>query len=149
MIALIHGKLVAKDLDSLEVMTAGGVGYELVIPLGVYETLRASAMTDPAQRRWWSGRVVAAVRVRERVREEDVRELLTANGVGPSLAIGMLSALSATRLIRAIREKTFRHFRAFRVDARRRKRLILDLADKLVDWARARGRGAAPRRGGG
>ena len=39
MIGLIEGKLVAKDLDSIEVMTSGGVGYEMKIPLGVYETL--------------------------------------------------------------------------------------------------------------
>src|SRR3990170_3476178 len=39
LIALIQGKLAAKDLDSLEVMTSGGVGYELTIPLSVYETL--------------------------------------------------------------------------------------------------------------
>src|SRR5687768_561903 len=39
LIALIKGRLAAKDLDSLEVMTSGGVGYELTIPLSVYETL--------------------------------------------------------------------------------------------------------------
>ena len=39
MIGRVEGKLVAKDLDSLEVMTSGGVAYELKIPLGVYETL--------------------------------------------------------------------------------------------------------------
>ena len=39
MIGLIEGKLVSKDLDSLLVMTSGGVGYELTIPLSVYETL--------------------------------------------------------------------------------------------------------------
>ena len=39
MIARIEGKLVAKDLDSLEIMTGGGVAYELTIPLSVYETL--------------------------------------------------------------------------------------------------------------
>ena len=39
MIARVEGKLVAKDLDSLEVMTNGGVAYELTIPLSVFETL--------------------------------------------------------------------------------------------------------------
>ena len=33
------------------------------------------------------------------------QRLLTANGVGPSLALGLLSTLSADRLVRAIREK--------------------------------------------
>ena len=39
MIAQVSGTLVGKELDRVEIMTAGGVGYELAIPLGVYETL--------------------------------------------------------------------------------------------------------------
>ena len=39
MIAHITGTLLHKDLDRVQVMTAGGVGYELTIPLGVYESL--------------------------------------------------------------------------------------------------------------
>ena len=39
MIARVHGKLVAKGIDRIEVMTGGGVCYELVIPLNVLESL--------------------------------------------------------------------------------------------------------------
>ena len=39
MIAHVRGKLVAKDLDRVEIMTDSGVGYELTIPLSVYEAL--------------------------------------------------------------------------------------------------------------
>ncbi|HMI58951.1 MAG TPA: OB-fold domain-containing protein, partial [Gemmatimonadaceae bacterium] len=39
MISRIAGKLVAKELDRVEIFTSGGVAYELAIPLGVYETL--------------------------------------------------------------------------------------------------------------
>src|SRR5256885_12932738 len=39
MISHIEGKLIVKDIDRVEVMTAGGVAYELLIPLGVFETL--------------------------------------------------------------------------------------------------------------
>jgi Holliday junction DNA helicase RuvA len=39
MISHIDGKLIVKDIDRVEVMTAGGVAYELLIPLGVFETL--------------------------------------------------------------------------------------------------------------
>jgi Holliday junction DNA helicase RuvA len=39
MISHITGTLTTKDLDRVDVMTSGGVGYELVIPLGVFETL--------------------------------------------------------------------------------------------------------------
>ena len=39
MIVHLDGTLIAKDIDRVEVMTPGGVGYELQIPLGVFETL--------------------------------------------------------------------------------------------------------------
>ena len=39
MISLISGRLVTKELDRVEVLTSGGVGYELSIPLGTYEAL--------------------------------------------------------------------------------------------------------------
>ena len=39
MIAQVSGTLVTQELDRVEIMTAGGVAYELAIPLGVYETL--------------------------------------------------------------------------------------------------------------
>ena len=32
MIVQVHGKVVAKDLDRVELMTSGGVAYELLIP---------------------------------------------------------------------------------------------------------------------
>jgi holliday junction DNA helicase RuvA len=34
-ISQVSGMLVSKELDRVEIMTAGGVGYELAIPLGV------------------------------------------------------------------------------------------------------------------
>ena len=39
MISQISGTLVSRELDRVDIATAGGVTYELLIPLGVYETL--------------------------------------------------------------------------------------------------------------
>jgi len=106
LIARVERKLVAKDLDSLEVMTSGGVAYELTIPLSVYETLprlgeditlHTSLVVKEDSWQLFGFASVFEKRLFEK--------LLTANGVGPALAIGLLSALSANRLIRAIREK--------------------------------------------
>ena len=36
MISQITGTLLAKELDHVELMTAGGLGYQLTIPLGVF-----------------------------------------------------------------------------------------------------------------
>ena len=146
MIALIEGKLVAKDLDSIEVMTSGGVGYELTIPLSVYETLPRAGedvmLHTSLVVKEDSWQLFGFVSVFEKRLFE---MLLTANGVGPALAIGMLSALSATRLIRAIREKDIPTLQSVpRVGRKKAERLILDLADKLDGLGEATGTSAAP-----
>ncbi|HEV2181321.1 MAG TPA: Holliday junction branch migration protein RuvA, partial [Gemmatimonadaceae bacterium] len=71
------------------------------------------------------------------------QRLLTANGVGPALAIGLLSALSAERLVRAIQEKDLATLQGVpRVGRKKAERLVVDLADKLDD-VMAAGDGAA------
>ena len=146
MIARVKGKLVAKDLDSVEVMTDGGVAYELTIPLNVFESLprveddvflHTSLVVKED-----SWQLFGFVSLFEKQLFE---KLLTANGIGPSLAIGMLSALSATRLIRAIREKDIPTLQGVpRVGRKKAERLILDLADKLDGLGEAAGTSTAP-----
>jgi Holliday junction DNA helicase RuvA len=146
LIAVVAGKLLSKDLDSLEVMTAGGVGYELTIPLSVYETLpkvgdevRLHTSLVVKEDSW---QLFGFVSVFEKLLFE---KLLTANGVGPSLAIGLLSALSANRLIRAIREKDIPTLQSVpRVGRKKAERLIVDLADKLDGLGEMTGTSAAP-----
>jgi holliday junction DNA helicase RuvA len=143
---MIHGKLIAKDLDSLAVMTSGGVGYELKTPLSVYETLprvgedvKLHTSLVVKEDSW---QLFGFVSVFEKLLFE---KLLTANGVGPSLAIGLLSALSASRLIRAIREKDIPTLQSVpRVGRKKAERLILDLADKLDGLGEMTGTAAAP-----
>ena len=146
MIARVAGKLVAKDIDAIEVMTAGGVGYGLVIPLNVYEslprvgedvTLHTSLVVKEDSWQLFGFTSVFEKRLFEK--------LLTANGVGPALAIGLLSALSPTRLIRAIREKDIPTLQSVpRVGRKKAERLILDLGDKLDGLGEATGTAGAP-----
>ncbi len=147
MISQLAGKLVSKDIDTIEVMTSGGIGYELTIPLGVYETLprtgdNVSLHTSMVVKED-SWQLFGFVSVFEKRLFE---KLLTANGVGPSLAIGLLSALSATRLIRAIRERDIPTLQSVpRVGRKKAERLILDLGDKLDGLGDGGGApGAAP-----
>jgi Holliday junction DNA helicase RuvA len=132
-ISSIAGKLVTKDLDRVEILTASGVGYEVEIPLGVFETLprtgeNVSLHTSLVVKEdSWKLFGFSAP-----MEKQLFEKLLTANGVGPSLAIGMLSALSAPRLVRAIREKDIPTLQSVpRVGRKKAERLILDLADKL------------------
>jgi len=146
LIARLKGKLVAKDLDSVEVMTEGGVAYELTIPLNVFESLprleddvflHTSLVVKED-----SWQLFGFVSLFEKRLFE---KLLTANGIGPSLAIGMLSALSATRLVRAIREKDIPTLQGVpRVGRKKAERLILDLADKLDGLGETAGTSTAP-----
>jgi holliday junction DNA helicase RuvA len=135
MISQIAGTLAAKDLDRVEVMTAGGVGYELVIPLGVYETLpkegeRVTLATHLVVKEdgWqlYGFRNAFERRVFQRV--------LAAKGVGPALAIGLLSTLTAERLVRAIVDRDVATLQSVpRVGRKKAEQLILDLADKMQE----------------
>ena len=133
MISFITGTLSSKDIDRVDVMTAGGVGYELQIPLGVFETLpkqgdKVSLHTYLVVKED-GGQLFGFSSAFER---RLFQKLLTANGVGPSLALGLMSALSANRLVRAIQEKDIPTLQGVpRVGRKKAERLILDLADKL------------------
>lgn len=150
MISHLTGTLTSKDIDRIDVMTAGGVGYELQIPLGVFETLpkqgeRVSLQTylvvkdDGWQLFGFSNAFERRL----------FQKLLTANGVGPSLALGLMSALSAQRLVRAIQEKDIPTLQGVpRVGRKKAERLILDLADKLGGIGGEEAGAARPAAGG-
>jgi Holliday junction DNA helicase RuvA len=132
-ISHITGILTSKDIDRVEIMTTGGVGYELQIPLGVFETLPRQGETVSlhthlvVKEDGWQLFGFSSVFERKLF-----QKLLTANGVGPALAIGLMSALSAQRLVRAIQEKDIPTLQGVpRVGRKKAERLILDLADKL------------------
>jgi Holliday junction DNA helicase RuvA len=132
-ISQLSGRLTTKELDHVEIMTSGGVGYEVAIPLSAYESLPKAGDT-------------ATLHTHLVVREDGwqlfgfttpferrvFRRVLDAKGVGPALALGMLSALSADRLVRAIREKDIATLQSVpRVGRKKAEQLVLDLADKL------------------
>lgn len=133
MIALVTGRLASRSIDRVELMTEGGVGYELAIPLNVYETLPAIG-----------GQVSLYTHL---VVKEDgwqlfgfatpgdravFRAVLGAKGIGPALALALLSSLTAERLVRAIREKDLATLQAVpRVGRKKAEQMVLDLADKL------------------
>ena len=133
MIAEIRGTLAAKALDRVTVMTAGGVGYELLIPLSVFESL--PALDDTVH-------VHTHLVVRDDAwllfgfttpfERQVFQLLLTANGVGPALALALVSHLTADRLVRALREKDVATLQGVpRVGRKKAERMILDLTDKL------------------
>jgi len=149
-IVQVQGRVVAKDLDRVEVMTASGVCYELLIPLNVYESV--GRVGDEAT--LWTSLVVRedawllygfASAYERRI----FNKVLGAKGVGPSLALGMLSTLTAERLVRAIREKDIATLQSVpRVGRKKAEQMILDLADKLDDALQASDVAGAPKPAG-
>ena len=133
MIARIAGHLVARDVDRAEVMTAAGIAYEIAIPLNVFESLPAIGSEVVLH---------THVVVREDAwqlfgfgtpfERQVFRTILAARGIGPALALNLLSSLTADRLVRAIREKDVATLRQVpRMGPKKAEGLILDLADKL------------------
>ncbi len=133
MIAQVTGQLILRELDRCEILTAGGVAYECLIPLSAFESL-------PMEGKQVTLHTHLSVRedawhlygFATRYERSVFQRLLSAKGVGPALAIGILSSMSAERVVRALREKDVTTLmRVPRVGRKKAEQLILDLADKM------------------
>jgi len=134
-ISHVSGTLSSKDLDRVEVMTSGGVAYELLIPLGVFESLpRAGEAVSlhthlVVKEDGWQ-----LFGFSNAFEKRVFQRVLNAKGVGPALALGLLSTLTAERVVRALRDKDLATLQSVpRVGRKKAEQLILDLADKLDD----------------
>jgi holliday junction DNA helicase RuvA len=132
-IAQVSGRLTLREIDRVEILTDGGIGYEIAIPLSAFEKLpkegeRASLHTHLVVREDGWQLFGFVTQFERRV----FQKVLDAKGVGPALALGMLSTLSAERLVRAIRDEDVATLQSVpRVGRKKAEQLILDLADKL------------------
>jgi Holliday junction DNA helicase RuvA len=147
MIARLTGTLAARGIDRIELMTAGGVGYELLIPLSVLESLPRAGEAVTLH---------TALVVKEDGWQlfgfgsaEDralFHTLLGASGVGPALALSLISALGSGRVVRAIRDRDLATLQGVpRVGRKIAERLCVELGDKMKDFAGAESSaGAAP-----
>ena len=140
MISQLAGRLVSRELDRVEIMTMGGVGYECLIPLSVYESLPPTGEQVSLHTHLVVREDAWQLFGFQNAFERNVfQRLLGAKGVGPALALGILSSLSAERVVRALRDKDVTTLmRVPRVGRKKAEQIILDLADK-IDLA-----GAAP-----
>lgn len=133
MIVQVAGVLIVKELDRVEIVTDAGVAYELSVPLSAYETLpkageRCMLHTYLVVKEdgWQLFGFTSSYERRV------FQKVLLAKGVGPALALGLLSSLTADRLVRAIREKDIVTLQSVpRVGRKKAEQMILDLADKL------------------
>jgi Holliday junction DNA helicase RuvA len=131
-IAYLRGKLLEKHPNQIIVETAG-VGYDVVIPVSTF-----SALPD-------SGAEVK-LRIHTHVREDALalfgfltldektifEKLISVSGIGPTLAIKVLSGMATSDLTAAIRNGSVEQLvRIPGVGKKTAERIVLELKDKL------------------
>ena len=141
MIAQVAGRLAAKQADRVLIHTAGGVGYEIVVPLGVMERLPAvgetvSLATELVVREdGWS-----LYGFHDDAGRRFFQRLIGVSGVGPKIAIALMSALGVERGARAVKERNIALLASVSgIGKKTAERLALELADKLGEFEEAAG----------
>jgi holliday junction DNA helicase RuvA len=132
MIAHLRGVLLEKH-PNLVVVDTGGVGYELTIPVSTFTSLPDTG-----------GEV--RLRVHTHVREDAIslfgfttreektlfEKLISVSGIGPKLAVTILSGLAASDLITAIRNSDVQQLvRIPGIGKKTAERMVLELREKL------------------
>lgn len=130
--------MVSREADgTLEVETAGGVVYEVAVPLTVLERLPV----PPAAVELRTYHVVkedsaALYGFLEWGERELFGRLLLAKGVGTKVALNLLSTYHAPRLARAIAEKDVTALKQVSgVGKKTAEQIVLELSDKVSDLA--------------
>jgi len=136
MIAHLRGKLISKQ-PGQAIIEAAGVGYDVAISVPTFTALPSLGAE-------------ASLHIHTQVSEDQIalfgfleleekrlfERLITVSGVGPKLAIKMLSGLSSDRTVQAIRGQD--HAQLTRIPGVGKKlaeRLVVELKDKLEDFA--------------
>lgn len=143
MIAHLRGKLIFKQ-PGQAIIEAGGVGYDVTISVPTFTVLPvAGGETSLHIYTQVSEDQIALFGFQDREEKRLFERLITVSGVGPKLAIKMLSGLSPERTVQAIRGQD--HAQLTRIPGVGKKlaeRLVVELKDKLDDFAVAPPQGA-------
>jgi Holliday junction DNA helicase RuvA len=136
MIAHLRGKLIFKQAGQA-VIEAAGVGYDVAISIPTFTALPvAGAEASLHIHTQVSEDQIALFGFLDREEKRLFERLITVSGVGPKLAIKMLSGLSSERTVQAIRGQD--HAQLTRIPGVGKKlaeRLVVELKDKLDDFA--------------
>jgi len=136
MIAGLRGRLAAKSADRVVVETAGGVGYEVVVPLGVMERLpSAGAEVTLATELVVREDGWALYGFLDETERRFFQRLTSVTGVGPKIGIALLSALGVERGARALREKNIALLSSVNgIGRKTAERLALELGEKVDEF---------------
>lgn len=133
MIAYLSGTLLSKQATSA-IVDVGGVGYEVAIPLSTFYELGDAG--SPVQLRIYTHVREDAIQLFgfKTARERELfLQLISVNGVGPGLAIKLLSGMNADEMIASIRTNNLVRLVAIPgVGRKTAERLVVDLRDKIA-----------------
>jgi Holliday junction DNA helicase RuvA len=136
MIAHLRGKLIYKQ-PGQAIVEAAGVGYDVTISVPTFTALPSvGAEASLHIHTQVSEDQIALFGFLEREEKRLFERLITVSGVGPKLAIKILSGLSSERTVQAIRGQD--HAQLTRIPGVGKKlaeRLVVELKDKLDDFA--------------
>ena len=143
MIVSLHGTLVDKT-PSVATLDVHGVGYEVFISLGTYDRLPATGSAC---------RLLTYHHIREDaqilfgfMQAEEKRmfeRLIGVNGVGPKLALSVLSGLTVGELSLAIAENNVKRISSVHgIGKKTAERIVMELRDKVDPLEALAGRGA-------
>lgn len=136
MIAQLSGKLIQKEPNTV-IIDVGGVGYDITIPLSTFYELG-----EPG--------IDVSLKIHTHVREDVLQlfgfwtarekelflKLTSVSGVGPKLAITMLSGMPAIELVRAITDNDLARLTSIPgVGRKTAERVVVELRDKLSSIA--------------
>ena len=133
MIAHLSGTLLSKQATSA-IVDVAGVGYEVAIPLSTFYELGEAG--EPVQLRIYTHVREDAIQLYgfKTIRERELfQQLISVNGVGPGLAIKLLSGMNADEMIASIRTNNLVRLVAIPgVGRKTAERLVVDLRDKVA-----------------
>ncbi len=148
MIARLCGRLVDKQPSRL-VVDVNGLGYEVYVPLSTFYELGETGSD-------------VSLRVHTHVREETLalfgfatkleldlfERLIAISGVGPRLALAVLSGIEPPDFVRAVRDSNVARLTGIPgVGKKTAERIVLELKDKLPTTVEAAAEGGAPASG--
>jgi len=135
MISRLQGTLLTRQQDRVEIETSGGVVYEVEVPLTVMQRLPTPGSVIQIRVLHVVTESSAALYGFVDAHERAVfQRLLTASGVGARLAVAMMSALTAERLVRAIVEKDLAALtQVSGIGKKKAEKLALELSDRMMD----------------
>ena len=138
MIAHLRGKLAQKDSTRV-IVDVNGVGYEVFVPLTTYTALPSTGSEVSIDIHTHVREDIIALYGFSTRRERAIFEkLMTISGIGPKLAVTILSGGSVEDLVTAIKRSDLPRLTAIPgVGKKTAERIVLELKDKLQEFAEA------------